>query len=227
MKLTLTCIRCGEQFLREKAKENYRIKRGSEGPYCSNSCSSRYDDPRDHKEPDPVPGAKWLRLTRGRFALVDEDMFDGLNRRSWHWTDTGKSAGHAAFDDGKSRVLLHHAVLGVESSTIVDHRDNNGLDCRRENLRIASKQKNCANRGKYIGREGRVFTSSYKGVIDRSRHLTPGASPWLARIRVDGRLIHLGRFDTEIDAAIAYDTAAIQHFGEFAKTNFPLEIKAS
>lgn len=74
-----------------------------------------------------------------------------------------------------------------------------------------------------MGRPGRVFTSRYKGVIDRSRHIAPGSAPWLARIRVDGQLIHIGRFDTEEEAARAYDEAARKHFGEFARLNFSEE----
>jgi hypothetical protein len=128
-------------------------------------------------------------------------------------------------------------VLGVDGRTIVDHKDNNGLDCRCENLRIADRQGNGANRGKFVGRKDREFTSRYKGVVDRSKHLARTHvrnvkvkaidKPWLSRIRVDGRLIQIGRFATEHEAALAYDAAAIQHFGEFAKTNFPSEAKAS
>ena len=116
---------------------------------------------------------------------------------------------------------MHHDVLEVSSQTVIDHHNNNGLDCRKENLRVANKSKNGANRGKFIGRHGRVFTSKYKGVINRARHLAPGALPWLARIRVRGQLIQIGRYETECEAAVAYDAAAIHYFGEFAKTNFP------
>jgi len=221
--IDLTCARCGETFQRERRAENYRIKRGSLGPYCSSSCAARSDDPRSYKEPGLVVGARWLHLTAGRFALVDEDVFDDLSRRSWRWHEGGRSTGHAASGDRSSFVLLHHAVLGVDTNTHVDHRNNDGLDCRRENLRIADKQKNAANRGKFTGREGRVFTSRYKGVVDRSAYLSPEAMPWLARIRVEGQLIRLGRFASEREAATAYDSAAVQHFGEFARTNFPVE----
>lgn len=235
--LDLTCARCGVSFQRSLSKENYRAKRGNAGPYCSNSCSARLDDPRLAEEPDPVPNAKWLRLTRGKFALVDEADFKRLRARAWRWEATGKSAGYAASGDRHTKTLLHHAVLGVQSSEHVDHRDNNGLDCRRENLRLASRQDNSANRGKFIGRTGRKFTSRYKGVIDRSKHYTKTFArnitkkssdyPWTARIRVDRKLIHIGRFATEQEAARAYDAAAIQHFGEFARPNFPVEAHPS
>lgn len=91
--------------------------------------------------------------------------------------------------------------------------------CRRQNLRVATKQQNGANRGKFAG----TFTSQYKGVTNREKHLADPTAPWLARIRVNGKLIQIGRFVSEHEAALAYDAAAIQHFGEFAKLNFPLK----
>lgn len=215
--IDLACIRCGVVLRRERRKENYRHKRG-----CSTSCAARLDDPRLAVEPNPVLNARWLHLTYGKFALVDEDVFDKLNLRKWRWQAGGKSVGYAASGDRKSFMLLHHAVLNVPTRTHIDHRNNNGLDCRLENLRPANRQDNGANRDKFVGRLGRTFTSRYKGVIDRSRHLASGASPWLARIRVDGQLIHIGRFNTEHEAALAYDDAAVKHFGEFARPNFPV-----
>lgn len=234
----LECVRCGAPIHRRKSIETSRIRRGCPGPYCSRSCTFRKDDPRQHPEPDPVPGARWLRLTRGKFALVDEDLFDQLNQSKWHWTSAGTSAGHAAKDDDRERVFLHRVVLGVcDDRVFVDHRDNNGLDCRRSNLRVASRQQNSINREKFVGAPGRKFTSRYKGVIDRSKHYTREYQrkitkkaidyPWIARIRVNKKLIHLGRFATELEAARAYDAAALQHFGEFARPNFPTEIHPS
>jgi len=217
----LTCARCGTAIRRERSLEARRIRMGKSGPYCSRSCMSRLDDPRDHPEPDPVPGARWIHLTRGKFALVDEDLFEELDQRPWHWQADGRSSGHAVSGSHGTRVLLHQVVLGVTGKTHVDHQDNNGLDCRRKNLRVATKVQNGANREKFIGRPGRVFTSKYKGVVNRSKHLSPGAAPWLSRIRVEWRLIFIGRYETEVEAAVAYDAAAIHYFGEFAKTNFP------
>ena len=187
---------------------------------CSIKCNSEIRRPAA-EPPPPVDGACWLPLTQGRFALVDEDLFDALNERRWQWVATGRNVGYAAHSPNKKNFQpLHHAVLGLPNHVHIDHRNENGLDCRRENLRPANRMLNGANRSKFKGKAGRVFTSKYKGVVDRSRHLSSGSLPWLARIRVKGHLIHLGRYLTEHEAAVAYDCAAIHHFGEFAKTNF-------
>ena len=222
MILDLTCIRCGVAIRREERSETWRIKAGRSGPFCSRTCTSRQDDPRDHPEPDPVSGARWIRLTRGKFALVDEDRFEELNSRQWHWATGGTSYGHASSGSRNTFQLLHHVVLGTDPKvTCIDHRDNNGLDCRRENLRVSTRTQNGANREKFVGRPGRTFTSKYKGVIDRLLHGAALNARWLTRIRVEGRLIRVGAYETECEAAVAYDAAAIHYFGEFAKTNFP------
>jgi len=90
----------------------------------------------------------------------------------------------------------------------VDHIDGNKLNNRRSNLRVATRSQNSANRGPTGG------TSKFKGVRyckDKGRYR--------AEIQADGRYIHLGYFDVEVDAARAYDQAAVTHYGEFAYTN--------
>lgn len=110
------------------------------------------------------------------------------------------------------RIHMHRLILGLDSrdTRLCDHKNGNGLDNRRANLRIATTSQNLANRGKT-----RRNTSGYKGVMWFKRK-----RKWYARIRVSGKSVHLGYFDDPIDAAKAYDDAALKHFGEFAKTNF-------
>jgi hypothetical protein len=157
-----------------------------------------------------------IPLTKGRFAIVDADRFHELNAHRWHHVSAGAGVGYAGRTVGKRIRYLHHDVLRVSSNVHVDHANLNGLDCRFKNLRIANRSLNGANRGKFIG----DFTSKYKGVVDRSAHRL-SSRPWLARIRVRGHLIHIGYFGTEYEAAVAYDCAAVHHFVEFARTNFP------
>jgi hypothetical protein len=170
------------------------------------------------------PNAKKIKLTRGRFALVDAWRHKELNVNKWHFVATGKGSGYAGrhiAGSGNGTRALHHDVLGIDSKIHVDHKNRIGLDCRHENLRVANRSLNGANRDKFVGRPGRAFTSKYKGVVDRSKH---GArAPWLARIRVNHKLIRVGTYRTEAEAAVAYDAAALHHFGEFACTNFAWE----
>jgi hypothetical protein len=102
---------------------------------------------------------------------------------------------------------------------VVDHRNNDGLDNRRANLRPATQSQNMINRPKKPN-----TASKYRGVRwDKSRNL------WYSEIhfRYKGRRIRkfLGRFKNEIDAAKAYDEAAKKYHGEFARLNFPSEAK--
>lgn len=96
----------------------------------------------------------------------------------------------------------------------VDHVDGEGLNNRRFNLRGATRRQNS-----YNARLRSGGSSRFKGVSLDAMASERGAAPWRAYIRVDGRQIVLGRFQTEAAAARAYDTAALEVFGEFAATN--------
>ena len=109
--------------------------------------------------------------------------------------------------------------MGVEDPTVkVDHRDGNTLDNRRENLRVATAAQNVRNARK----KRSATTSRYKGVFfTRGRKGRSLSKPWQAQIRRGGKNRYLGCFETAEAAALAYDTAARETFGEFACLNFP------
>ena len=101
---------------------------------------------------------------------------------------------------------MHRVITGYP---LVDHINGDGLDNRRANLRAATATQNNQNRRPSLSRSG------FKGVTKSSK-----SNGWYARIRVNGKLIHLGCYPDPTSAARAYDAAALEHFGEFAWPNF-------
>lgn len=152
-------------------------------------------------------------LTKGFVALVDDEDYERVMAVGrWHARDRkGKAYALHTFYLGHRRrknVSLHTFLTGWP---LVDHRNGNGLDNRRSNLRQATQRDNCRN---VLVRPG--STSPFKGV---SAHRDTGR--WRSRIFIAGREIALGVYVTEEQAAQAYDAAARKHFGEFATLNFP------
>lgn len=109
---------------------------------------------------------------------------------------------------------MHREVLGVtDPRVLVDHRDGYGLNNVRKNLRRASNQQNSWNHKPHPRRKRPAERhSEYAGV-------SWYANRWRARITIDGQTRHLGRFASEIEAAAAYNEAACELFGEFARLN--------
>ena len=120
---------------------------------------------------------------------------------------------HVAYRiDGKRRVQpLHRYLMQPPEWMQVDHANHDTLDNRRSNLRIATPSQNAANRNKYKNN-----TTGFKGVFCR-----PGNR---YQAKCQGK--HLGMFGCPIEAARAYDLAAIERFGAFALLNFPAEARA-
>lgn len=164
--------------------------------------------------PEPVSGACWIPLSRGMFAIVDKKDYAAASRFTWYASPSTKTVyakGIMRVGGRWATIYLHRFVMGVCDERQVDHRDGNGLDCRRHNLRICDSQGNNMNR-----RKSENQTSRFKGVSwDRSR------TKWRATIKINRKLRYLGRFDSEPTAAEAYDRAARTLFGEYAILNFP------
>ena len=162
--------------------------------------------------PGPVEDACWIPLSKGKFALVDAADFERTNTKVWT-AFVGRTVSYALFRNQATQktVFLHRWILGVTDETIlVDHINFNGLDCRRQNLRTCSKTENNRHSRKW----GSPTYSKFKGVSWQ-------AGKWTAQLSTGYKKFHLGRFHTEEAAALAYDTAAKLHFGEFARLNFP------
>jgi hypothetical protein len=155
---------------------------------------------------------KEIHLTKGQVALVDDEDYDALARLKWHarWDKCAQTFYAARSVHGPGRkcttVRMHRQLLGAAPGTMVDHRNHNGLDNRRANLRLCTRAENARNRIKRLGR------SRFKGVVWN-------VNAWQASITRDGKVFNLGRFAHEDEAAAAYDLAARELHGEFALAN--------
>lgn len=150
-------------------------------------------------------------LSQGKFAVVDAEDYPLIKDHQWYATCVkGKwyAGTNIHLDDGRRRQLrMHTAIMG---SLGVDHRDGDGLNNRRSNLRVVTQAQNCKNRSK----SRKPKTSPHKGVWWHKR-----LKKWTAAIGVNYRQKHLGYFDDQEDAAKAYDVAAAKLHGLFAKLN--------
>lgn len=155
-----------------------------------------------------------IPLTKGKVAFVDDDDFKVLSQHKWHAKVTyhGKvKIWYAARTDNKKRktILMHRVILGIDNTTLkVDHKDHNGLNNRRSNLRISTQAENTRNKSSAIG-----SSSEFLGVDFMKAKLR-----WRARIMHNGKTVYLGLFDSAAEAAIAYNNAAKIH-GTFANNN--------
>lgn len=158
---------------------------------------------------------KRIKLTQGKFAIVDDADFEWLNRHKWYACkscNTFYVARSSPIVNGKRTIILMHREilgLGLGDKRQGDHKNHHGLDNRRDNLRIATCSQNHQNE---VPR--RNFSSAFKGVSWRKRH-----DKWQAKIQVNGKIKYLGCFDSETEAARVYNRAAKELFGEFARLN--------
>ena len=165
---------------------------------------------------------KVIPLTRGRYAVVDDEDYERLMRHSWSWvpaTGSRNSTGYAVRKGNKNRgeprtVHMHREVLNAPAGIFIDHINLDSLDNRKENLRFADVQQNSFNRHKPM----MECTSKYKGVLRRRN--TGG---WTARIKFNGRHIELGTYKEEEKAASVYNFASRIFFGRYRHENSHVE----
>jgi hypothetical protein len=146
-----------------------------------------------------------------KVALVDDDDYDIVIKYHW-WEVEGKYTTYARtyIFPGNYSLRMHRLILGITDETIkIDHKNRTGLDCRKQNLRIATDSQNQANRG-----PNRNNTSGYKGVCFHKR-----VKKFQASIQQNRKIVYIGYFSTAEKAAKAYDTKATELFGEFARLN--------
>lgn len=158
---------------------------------------------------------KEIQLTRGMVALVDDEDFEWLNQWKWYAAHANRSKFYAARDTRRGKrerggiVYMHRQIMDAGSGLEVDHKNGNSLDCRRGNLRLCDHPQNCRNIRQRCDNH-----SGYRGVTWCKRDQC-----WRVEIHYNGAKKQLGRFDDLKAAALAYNTAAIELHGEFARLN--------
>jgi len=158
---------------------------------------------------------KRIELTQGQFALVDDADYKEISKYKWYAVRYKKiwyaeRMGRTPF--GRRYVIrMHRQILGLayKDSNYIDHRNHNGLDNQRINLRVCTQSQNCYNK-----RHQESKTSSFQGVSWCNKRLQ-----WRACITYKNKQTFLGYFDFEENAAEAYNKAAKKCFGEFACLN--------
>lgn len=150
-------------------------------------------------------------LNGGDFAVIDTEDAHIAAGHHWSRLESNKTtyARRTIRIDGKQKtLLLHREVLGVSAGVLIDHRSGDGLDCRKGNLRPATKQQNNTNK--------RIKSNSATGVKGVRKHSL--CNKFVAEIKPpNGKRIYLGLFSSIKDAAAAYAKASAQHHGEFGR----------
>lgn len=171
-----------------------------------------------------------IKLACGKIALIDaEDLHLFNGRRTWRSYFDGWNwyvRRHSKVNKKSTTFLLHREVLGVtDPKILIDHVDGNGLNNMKSNLRICTHSENRKNRhnksnkhtSQYLGVS--LKTTKYKYKIKSGEERVSVSKRWEARIQHNKKQISIGLFNTEKEAAIAYNAAAIKFHGKFASLN--------
>lgn len=153
-------------------------------------------------------------------VMVDDEDYDEVMKYNWqvqtYYSGTYAYVTRAEYyyENGKRKqktIRLHRQILGLLDGNIkADHRDHNGLNNQRSNLREATQQENQFNRNKPRHYRGAATSSKYKGVSWEK-----STNSWRARIQISGIVKQLGRFKDEYEAHLAYESAARKYQGEY------------
>ncbi len=155
-------------------------------------------------------GAKLIPLTQDKFAIVDAEDYGRLSQHKWHVLKRARTEYAGGYRNGKYNKM-HRVLLNAPAGLVVDHRDGNGLNNRKSNLRLCTHQENIYNQRPRLGAKSR-----FRGVCWHK-----AKNKYIALIQKEGKRYSLGLFHDEIEAAVVYDIKAMELFGEFAYYNFP------
>ena len=144
------------------------------------------------------------------YALISDEDFEEISKYRWYlhpdlWNK------YVNMKKDKKTVYLHRFLMNAKKGQFVDHINGDGLDNRRENLRLCTNAQNGMNR-----KMQKNNVSGFRGVYSRNN-----GTRWEAQIYLKSKRIYLGNFDSAEKAAHIYDLAALKYHGEFARLNFP------
>ena len=151
-----------------------------------------------------------IPLTQDKIALVDPADYPALVRYKWCAARNGRVF-YAITRINKQNIFMHRMIINPPNEMVIDHIDHNGLNNRRSNLRICTKEQNTRNRKPNTSRNGK-----YKGV-----HFDKTRNKFKATIKCQEKSLSIGYYKKETEAAKAYDKKAKKLFKEFAYLNFP------
>jgi hypothetical protein len=163
-------------------------------------------------------GYSFRRIYLGDSVWTIVEPQDYYHLCNFKWTLNGNgikfyAVRYARVGPGKTKTIrLHREIMDPPEGLLVDHRNNDGLDNRRANLRLATHSQNQCNKSKRKSKTSSRF-------VGLSRNKSRCA--WDVRLKHLGKNLWIGRFTDEIEAAKAYDKAALKYHGEFARLNFP------
>jgi hypothetical protein len=156
-----------------------------------------------------------IKLTQGKYALVDDDKYEYLNQWKWNYHITNRDkTGYAVRltsrkNPPRKTIRMHRVVLNYFGPLFVDHINRNGIDNRRSNLRLATKNQSIYNKSYSCNNKNKA-----KGVTQvKDKHGAP--KYWIARVTESGKRHYLGVFKSKRSALIAYNKAAKRLHGEF------------
>ena len=167
---------------------------------------------------------KRIELIKGGYALIDDKDFESVNKISWTRLKNGNIYYAYSYIDS-ILVGMHRFILDVTSPKImVDHKDHDGLNNQRENIRICTLSENSKNvttrknsSSKYLGVSENKCVCKY--ITYNGEMKTYTYCRLRATIKVGNKTQHLGYFKTELECAIIYNIAARKYHGEFANPN--------
>jgi len=162
-------------------------------------------------------GAKLISLTQGEFVIVDEDDYELVSRFKWQ-LDKRKHQKYAkckvymGIINGKqieARIYMHRLIMRPPKGLDIDHINHNGLDNRKNNLRICTRSQNLRNKINGWGKYSKFLGVSKIVTGKRKKR-------WVADITIENKLKRIGYFYTEIEASKAFEA--------FKKENFDMGI---